>query len=94
MFYCGPLHMNEQRLDDRQEPIYSSSEPIQDIAWNTCREQWRIETSSERVSGKSVLAGWHDHDDDDGDNDLSDGEKRGQACLKMLSTKYVYKSNI
>ena len=31
-YSCGPFHMDEQRQDDQQEPIYNSSVPIQDIA--------------------------------------------------------------
>ena len=55
--------MDEQRSDDQLEPIYNSSVPIQDIIWKTSREQWMIETGSERVSGRSVLAARHDDDD-------------------------------
>ena len=43
------LQMNEQRLDDQVEPIYISSVPIQDVAWNTCRERWTIDTDGERA---------------------------------------------
>ena len=32
MYSCGPLHMDEQRLDDQLEPIYSSPVPIQNVA--------------------------------------------------------------
>ena len=34
--FCGPLHMDEQVLDDQLEHIYSSSVPIQDIALKIC----------------------------------------------------------
>ena len=36
--------MDEQKLDDQLEPINNNSEPIQDVAWNTSRERWTIET--------------------------------------------------
>ena len=32
--------MDEQRLDDQLEPIFSSSVQIQDVAWKTSRERW------------------------------------------------------
>ena len=54
--------MNELRKDDQQEPINNSSVPIQDIALKISREQWMIETGSERVPGRSVLAARHDDD--------------------------------
>ena len=50
MYSRGPLHMDEQSLDDQPEPIYNSIVPIQDVAWKTCRERWTIETGSERES--------------------------------------------
>ena len=56
--------MDEQRQDDQQEPIYYCSVPIQDIALKTSREQWTIERGGERVSWSSVLAAWHDDDDE------------------------------
>ena len=55
--------MDEQRLDDRLEPIYNNSVPIQDIAWKTSWEQWMIEMGSKRGSGRSVLAARHDNDE-------------------------------
>ena len=63
MYTCGPLHVDEQKLDDQLELIYSSSVPIQDVAWKTTRERWTIEMSGQRVSGKHVLAVRHDDDD-------------------------------
>ena len=48
--------MDEQRQDDRLEPIYNSSVPIQDIALKISRERWTIEMGGERGSGRSVLA--------------------------------------
>ena len=62
---CGPLHMDEQRQDDQQEPTYSSSVPMQDVALKICRKQWTIEKSGEKGSGISVLIAQHDDDDDD-----------------------------
>ena len=60
MYSCGPLHMDEQRLDGQLEPIYSSSSPIQDAAWKTCRKWWTIKTGGERSSEKSVSAARND----------------------------------
>ena len=51
--------------DDQLEPIYNRSGPIQDIALKTSQEQWTIEMSDEGESGKSMLATWHDYDDDE-----------------------------
>ena len=39
--------------------------PIQDIALKISRERWTIETSGERGPLKSVLAAWHDEDEDE-----------------------------
>ena len=63
-YYRRPLHMDVQKLDDLQEPIYNSSVPIQDVAWKTCNERWTIETG-ERWPARSKLAVWRDDDDDD-----------------------------
>ena len=51
--------MDEQRLYNQLEPIYSSSVPIQDIAWKTCREQWKIKKDGKRGSGEFMLAAKH-----------------------------------
>ena len=64
MYSCGPLHMDEQRQDNQLEPIYNSSVPIQDVALETSWEQWTMETGGERGSERSMLAAWHDDDDD------------------------------
>ena len=63
MYSCGPLHMDEQRLDDQQEPIYSSSVPIEDVALENSRVRLTIETGDERGPGRSLLAVLHDDDD-------------------------------
>ena len=55
--------MDEQRQNDQLETIYTSSEPIQDVAWRTFQERRTIETGGERGSGKSVLAARRDDDD-------------------------------
>ena len=60
--------MDELRLDDQLEPIYSSTVPIQDVIWKICQERWTIETGGEKKSGKSVLAARQDDDDDDDDD--------------------------
>ena len=39
MYSCGPLHMDEQRLDVQFEPTYSSSVPIRDVALGIGRKQ-------------------------------------------------------
>ena len=52
-----------RKKDDQLEPNDSSSVPIRDVAWKTCREQWTIGTSSERGSGRSVLVARHGNDD-------------------------------
>ena len=61
----GVYHIDDQIQDDQQEPTYSSSVPISDVALKTCRERWTIEMKDERGSGKSVLAAWHDDDDNE-----------------------------
>ena len=38
MYSCGPPHMDELKLDNQLEHIYSSSVPIQDVPWRTCQE--------------------------------------------------------
>ena len=72
-YSCGPLHMDEQRQDDQQEPIYNNSVPIQDVALKTSRGWWTIETSGGKGSERSVLAARHDDDDD-------------EACKSIRST--------
>ena len=62
---CGPLHIDEKRLNDQLEPIYNSSVPIQDVALKTS-QKWRTkETGGERGPGRSVLAARRNDDDDD-----------------------------
>ena len=63
MYSGGPLHMDEQKLDDQLEPIYNNSVLIQDVAWKTYWEWWTIEMNGKRGSGKSVLAAQHDDDE-------------------------------
>ena len=43
--------MDEQKQDDQLEPIYNSSEPIQNVALKTYQERWTIEKGGERGSG-------------------------------------------
>ena len=64
MYFCGRLHMDEERLDDQLEPIYNSSVPKQDITLKTFQERWTIEMSGERGSRRSMLVARHDDDDD------------------------------
>ena len=47
--------MDEQRQDNKVEPIYNSSVPIRDVDLRTCRKQWTIRKGGERGSGISVL---------------------------------------
>ena len=39
MFSCGRHHTDEQKQDNKQEPIYNSSVPIPDVALKTSGEQ-------------------------------------------------------
>ena len=39
--------------------------PIQVLALKTSWERWTIETSGDKGSGRSMLAAWHDDEDDD-----------------------------
>ena len=55
--------MDEQRQDDQLEPIHNCSVPIQDVAMKIYREQWTIETSGDKGSGRSMLAARHDDDE-------------------------------
>ena len=73
-FSYGPLHTDEQVLDDQIELIYNNSVRTQDVVEKTCWEKWMIETNDERELGKSVLPAWISltlslllslHDDDD-----------------------------
>ena len=63
MYFCGPLHMEEQRQDNQLELTYSSSVPIRDVVLKT------IEKGGEKGSGISKLMVQHDDDDDDDDDD-------------------------
>ena len=47
--------------DDQLEPIYNSSEPIQDIALKTFRERWTMEIVGERGPERSVLPVQHEY---------------------------------
>ena len=62
---CEPLHMDEQKQDDQLEPLCNSCVPMQDIDSKTSLKRWTIETGGERESGKSVLAAWHDDNDNE-----------------------------
>ena len=60
MYYCGPLHMDEQKKDDQIEPTYSSSVPIGGVILKTCRKQWTIGRGGERGSEIPMLMVRHD----------------------------------
>ena len=63
MYSCRALNMDEQRLDDQQEPIYNSSVLIMYEAWKTSPGRLTIVMSGERGSGRSVqAAGYDDYD--------------------------------
>ena len=64
MYSYGPPHMAGQKQDDQLEHTFSSYVRIWDVALKTCQRQWTIGRSSERGSGISMLAAWHDDDDD------------------------------
>ena len=61
----GPPHMAEQKQDNQLEHTYSSYVRIRDVALKTCLRRWTIGKSGEKGPGISVLAAWHDDDDDD-----------------------------
>ena len=85
-YSCGPLHMDEQWLDDQLEPTYNSSVPIQDVALKTYWKQWTIEKGGGRGSGISVLMAWHDNDDD-GDLTHSCNPNRFRVDLAVMEVK-------
>ena len=64
MYSYGPLHIAKQKQDDQLEHTYSSYVRIRDVALKTCQKRWMIGRSGERGSGISVLAAWHDDNDD------------------------------
>ena len=78
-----------QRLNDQLEPLYNSSVPIHGVTWKTSWKRWTIETSSEKVLGKPVLAVQHDDDDDD---DFYSVRERFNILLKIPSCSSVLKS--
>ena len=52
------------KAGNQLEHTYSSYVRIRDVALKTCERRWMIGRSGERGSGISVLAAWHDDDDD------------------------------
>ena len=64
MFFYGTPHMAKQKPDDQLEPKYSSSVNIRDVAMRTYQKRWTIGRSDKRGSRISVLAAWHNDDDD------------------------------
>ena len=65
MYSYGPPHMPKQKQDDQLEHTHSSYVRIRDVALKTSQRRWMIGRSGERGSGISVLAAWHNDDDDD-----------------------------
>ena len=53
MYSSVPLHMDEQKQDDKLEPTYSRS--LQDVVLKTCQKQWMIEKG-----GKGYPCWWCD----------------------------------
>ena len=60
--------MHEQKQDDRLEPMYNGSVPINNIPLKTSREQWTKITDGERGSRRFMVTAWHDNDDDADDD--------------------------
>ena len=65
MYSYGAPHMAKQKQDDQHEHTYSSYGRIRDETLKTSQKRWMIGRSGERGPGISVLAAWHDDDDDD-----------------------------
>ena len=65
MYSYGPPHMAVQKQDDQLEHTSNSYVRIRDVALKTCQRLWTIGRSGKRGSGVSVLAAWHDDEDDD-----------------------------
>ena len=64
MYSYGPPHMAVQKQDDQHEHTFSSYVRIRDVVLKTCLGRWTIGRSGERGSGISMLAAWHDDDDE------------------------------
>ena len=66
--WCTPMdpHIwpSKSRTTSSNIHTYSSSVWIRDVAQKTCRRRRTMGRSGERGSGISVLAAWHDDDDD------------------------------
>ena len=56
--------MDAQMKKDQLEPIYKSSVQIQNVALKTSWGRRTIETGGKRGSERSMLAAWHDDDDE------------------------------
>ena len=57
--------MANQKQDDQLEHTYSSYVRIRDVTLKTCQRRWMIGRSGKRGSGISVLAAWHDDDEEE-----------------------------
>ena len=55
--------MDKQRQDNKREPTYNSSVPIQDVALKTYQKRWMIVKGGGRESEISVLMARHDDDE-------------------------------
>ena len=82
MFPYRPLHMN---VDDQLELIYNNSVWIQDVAWKTCQKRWMINLNNKRRLVNSVLAAWHD----DNDNLCQPMNFLVDYCIPHLVTFYL-----
>ena len=90
MYSCGPLHMDEQWLDDQLEPKTNNSAPTQDVAWKTYQERWKIETKSERGSRKYMLEARHDDHDDTHTHTHTDTHTHAHAHTHTHIYIYIY----
>ena len=57
---------SQAKQDDQLEHTYSRFVRIRDVAMKTWQKRWTIGRSGQRGTGISVLAAWHDDDDDGG----------------------------
>ena len=90
MYSYGPPYMAEKKQDDQLEHTYSSYVRIWDVALKTCQRRWTMGRSGESRSGISVLAAWHDNDDDDDKEDLVLTYNAGYAIKPNQTKSYIF----
>ena len=81
-YYCGLLHMDEQKQDVQLRPTYIGSVPMQDVALKTYWKRWTIERSGGRGLGRYVLMAPHNDDDEV----TSQEERKHWNCNSFFST--------